>query len=162
MSVEKELFISEIVEHNETKEVGVVIKINAKTIKVAFGDRVQNMPKGDFTASQDKTILDVKVVDKNNEDVGTFGYLRLDANDKFTKENLEKGAIQRCVITNKNRSETTIASYGNINTTIATVFYVMNVGFVKTFFSQTLVDLEDTKEIGEEIVEAEGEENVKN
>lgn len=159
MSVEKELFISEIVEHNETKEVGVVIKINAKTIKVAFGDRVQNMPKGDFTASQDKTILDVKVVDKNNEDVGTFGYLRLDANDKFTKENLEKGTIQRCVITNKNRSETTIASYGNVNSTIATVFYVMNVGYVKTFFSQTLVDLETVEE---KDVEAEVEEDDKN
>ena len=134
-----ELFVGKGVEYLENNnELGVIIKVNNKSIKVAFGNRIVNEDKDTFTHASSKRITDIEVIPTETIEAGSFGYVRLNSDDEFTKENLEAKKIVSALITNITKAHTKIALFENENQGSATKIVTLEPELVDKFFTTTL------------------------
>lgn len=134
-----ELFVGKGVEYLENNnELGVIIKVNNKSIKVAFGDRIVNEDKDLFTHATSKRITDIEVIPTETVESGSFGYVRLNSQDDFSQENLESKKVVRALITNVTKAHTKIALFENENQGSATKIVTLEPELVGNFFTTTL------------------------
>lgn len=135
MLTNDELFVGKLVEFlNNDNKLGVIVRVNSKSIKVAFGHGCSNYEPSNFTHTS-QSILDLEVLPKDTTECGTFGYIRQDVDIDFTQDNLKSNKLIRALLLNNSTALCRIALFEDVTKPNATKVINIKPSSLKLYFS---------------------------